>query len=136
MRRRKIAKNNLPGRVRAWVTAFRGQDLVREYRKRYHASWSCAIVELGMAGVSFSAEDVAEAQRRQVASRESIRVRKAEAAERAELPLLREQYGDAFFEQWNDPAAPALEHSGAPRNESGARQGSGPSADDYDPFAD
>jgi hypothetical protein len=63
MKRRVLAKRSLKKSSRVWFKDYEGKNVVDAYRKHFHASWSCAIIELKILGVSFTDEETAEAER-------------------------------------------------------------------------
>ncbi|HEY3781729.1 MAG TPA: hypothetical protein VGL56_11630 [Fimbriimonadaceae bacterium] len=140
MKRRVIAKPKPTNGMQIWVKEFVGKDPIRAYRKHFHASWSCAIVELGMLGFQFSEEDILEANRRQTRCQEGKRQKQTKKPGKKAAGTWGVDFDDNFafiagFTSGGAPFGTTWQETIGLDETPKRRRTPSQAQDDYDPFA-
>jgi hypothetical protein len=100
MPRRIVANQNVSRAARVWFKNYTGKDPVRAYRKHFHVTRACAILELSALGLECPAEEVLAAKAGQVLSKQVVKARKLRKRQQKERenpkPVWGVDYDDTF----------------------------------------
>lgn len=103
----KAAKRAMPQterleKSRKWVEAYAGDNLLKDYRKKFASDQMQTIDDLQKLGVTITPEQIAQERRAVQAHQQQLKRRKAKRraqrrAKQAEPPLFHEDQSDTFF---------------------------------------